>query len=222
MTNTNADIKGVWAIVAVGKDSLLEIRAIWPKGVGDSRPPKITCFYVPDYGSIDECKAAFEDKALKLNSYGYNIYTVMNPIRPKMVNGSAKDADIRYRDLMLVDIDRVGDTSRPASQAELNAAEELSQDIRAYLGEQGWPDPIVMMSGNGYHLYYELMGVDNNDEASKLVQATLGNLAFKFDNDVVGIDTSVFNASRITKVPGTVARKGVESEGRCYRVARVI
>jgi hypothetical protein len=31
----------------------------------------------------------------------------------------------------------------------------------------------------------------------------------------------VFNASRITKVVGTVARKGLESEDRPYRMARV-
>ena len=50
----------------------------------------------------------------------------------------------------------------------------------------------------------------------------LKNLATEFDNDTVKIDTTVFNASRITKVVGTFARKGLESEGRPYRMARVI
>ena len=47
-------------------------------------------------------------------------------------------------------------------------------------------------------------------------------LANKFDNEIVKIDTVVYNASRITKVVGTIARKGLESEGRPYRMARVI
>jgi len=49
----------------------------------------------------------------------------------------------------------------------------------------------------------------------------LHDLASRFDNSVVGIDKAVFNASRITKVPGTVMRKGQETPERPYRVAEV-
>jgi hypothetical protein len=49
----------------------------------------------------------------------------------------------------------------------------------------------------------------------------LHRLADRFDNDVVKIDTSVYNASRITKVVGTVARKGAEGPARPYRVAKL-
>jgi len=38
----------------------------------------------------------------------------------------------------------------------------------------------------------------------------------------MSIQELVFNASRITKVVGTIARKGPESEGRPYRMARVL
>jgi hypothetical protein len=47
-------------------------------------------------------------------------------------------------------------------------------------------------------------------------------LATKFDNDTVGVDRVVYNAGRITKIPGTIARKGVESEGRPYRMAMIV
>jgi hypothetical protein len=59
----------------------------------------------------------------------------------------------------------------------------------------------------------------NNDESKHLIQTTLLNLAHHFDNDKVKIDTVVFNASRITKVLGTIARKGLASEDRPYRMA---
>ena len=92
----------------------------------------------------------------------------------------------------------------------------------SYLEANEWPDPIRVMSGNGHHLYYVLPEVANDDGAKHYVQSLLKSLAAEFDNDTVKIDTTVFNASRITKVVGTVARKGLESEGRPYRMARVI
>jgi len=54
------------------------------------------------------------------------------------------------------------------------------------------------------------------------VQSLLKQLAAEFDNATVKIDTTVFNASRITKVVGTIARKGMESQGRPYRMAQVL
>lgn len=221
MNNATSEIKALWRIIGVGDDSLLELRAIWPSGIPNGKPPKVEHFYVPNYQSQAQCKAAFEASALQLNGDGYNIYVVMNPIRPNLGVVSAKDADILYRDLMLVDIDRTGEKKQPANQADLNAAKALAIKIRDHMRARGWPEPIAVMSGNGYHLYYILEELDNNDDSTRLIQTTLNNLAFLFDNDIVEVDTSVFNASRITKVPGTIARKGVESEDRPYRMARV-
>jgi hypothetical protein len=71
-------------------------------------------------------------------------------------------------------------------------------------------------------LYYVLPEFKNSEESKEFTQTLLLNLSDKFDNEIVKIDTSVFNASRITKVVGTVARKGLESEGRPYRMARML
>jgi len=43
-----------------------------------------------------------------------------------------------------------------------------------------------------------------------------------FDNDEAKIDRVVYNASRITKIPGTIMRKGIESDGRPFRMSRVL
>ena len=77
------------------------------------------------------------------------------------------------------------------------------------------------MSANGYHLYYILDDISNDLGSASLVQRFLKNLACYFDNDLVGVDTTVYNASRITKVPGSIARKGVETDDRPYRMAEV-
>jgi hypothetical protein len=78
------------------------------------------------------------------------------------------------------------------------------------------------MSGNGHHLYYVLPEISNDEESRKCFQVLLNSLASEFDNEVVKIDTTVFNASRITKVVGTIARKGLKSAERPYRMARVL
>ena len=217
-----AELTKTWGLIAADDSSVLELRPIWPKGVPDPKPVYPIHFRIKDYGSITACMTAFEIKALELNRQGFNVYTVMNPIRPDFDGpGAAKDADIRYRDLLLVDIDRVGDTSCPANQAELDAAKVLALEIREYLAERDWPKPIVLMSANGYHLYYILEGIPNDSDSASLVRQFLKNLANRFNNTVVGVDTSVYNASRITKVPGTVARKGMETQDRPYRMAEV-
>jgi hypothetical protein len=50
----------------------------------------------------------------------------------------------------------------------------------------------------------------------------LETLAEKFDTEEFEIDTVVFDANRITKIIGTVARKGEETPDRPYRTVELI
>lgn len=156
-----------------------------------------------------------------MNAGGYNVYIVMNPINADFTGYAAGDDDIAYRDLLLIDIDRAKKKVEPATDADIEAARLVANDIKGYMSERGFADPLRVMSGNGHHLYYVLKDVPNTPEATATVQQVLHNLAAKFDNADVKVDTAVFNASRITKVPGTIMRKGKESEGRPYRMAVV-
>ena len=221
MTNQKEEIKKMWRIIGTNDSSVLELRAIWPAAIESTRPALTNHFRASDYGGIDACKSAFEEKALQLNAIGYNIYIVMNPIKPIFNGNAAEDKDIAHRDLLLIDIDRAHKAKQPATAEEVDAAKHLAGIVMAYLETMEWSTPIRVMSGNGHHLYYALPAVANNDESKHYVQRLLKTLASEFDNENVKIDTSVFNASRITKVVGTVARKGVESEDRPYRMARV-
>jgi hypothetical protein len=222
MTSRSYEIKKMWRIFPVSLDSTLEIRALWPKGVAGREPPIVRHLSADNHENVEGLKQAFEVEALELNDLGYNIYTTLNPLRAGFDGaGGAKDKDIRHRNLLLIDIDRVGDTSRPADQNELNAAKTLADTIRRHMMKREWPDPSVVMSGNGFHLYYRLGGMPNDSAAGSLIARTLMGLAAKFNNDVVGVDKSVYNASRITKVPGTLMRKGEASVDRPYRVAVV-
>jgi hypothetical protein len=147
----------------------------------------------------------------------------MNRIRSNFnSNEAVKDVDIIQRTTLLIDIDRVGDTSRPATDMEVDAAFHLADQIEGYLHGEGFPKPWRVHSGNGCHLYYRMSSVPNSAGERDVVERFLKGLASRFNNDIVGVDTSVFNASRITKVIGTVARKGAESADRPFRIARLV
>ena len=211
------ETKKIWRIKAIGRSSIIELRAIDSSGKIVSK-----LFKGKNFNSTNELKLAFEDEALRLNADGYNIYYVMNPIRDDFVSGSAKDKDIEYRDLLLVDIDKVGHKGESSTDAELEAARLLSVEIAKYLKEEDWGEPIQMMSGNGYHLYYVLNQLPNDDANKALIERTLHELANKFNNGIVAVDTVVYNASRITKVPVTIARKGPNTAQRPHRMAVVL
>jgi hypothetical protein len=221
--NCSNEIRHHWHVHELPKGAPISLRALKPQGSHLDLFPKNVTFHPTSYDSADALKLAFETRAIALNEAGYNVYTAMNQIRPDFYGHEAvKDADITDRTTILVDFDRVGDTSVPASDAEIDAAFDLGREVEKYLRAQGFPDPFWVHSGNGCHLYYRLAPVPESRQAKNDVANFLKGLATQFNNSVVGIDTSVFNASRITKVIGTVARKGIASEDRPYRIARLV
>lgn len=222
MTSAADEIQKMWSIVAVGAKNPISLRAVWPKHAGPSRLAVNVTFTAAEFPDIEDRKAAFEAKALRLNTLGYNVYVVMNPIRPDFSGDAVRDVDIEFRDLLLIDLDRPGKTDSPATDEDIAAAEQLADKIATFLQAQGWDQPLRTMSGNGVHLYVVLDQLPNDLVSRDKVQALLGELAREFDTDAVKVDTTVYNAGRITKVPGTIARKGEESEGRPYRMARVL
>ena len=226
-----AEIAKLRDIFPVGQAKPIHLRAIWGKGVPGNQPIKnITC-NAKTYPNVADRQRAFEDKALKLNKQGYNIYTCFNLIRPDFQgdehNGiSVKDADIDHRRYLLIDLDRA-QTGQPATDDEIDEIFRVAGPIeREYFYNKG-KEPITVNSGNGAHVY---LPIDYpNDQHSKLLcERTLQALAKKYDTATVKVDTGVANASRITKAPGTIARKGAEVEdptglhGRCYRMASVV
>jgi hypothetical protein len=222
MSKRSAEIKKVWQIISVETDSILELRAIWPQSISGERAARTNHFRVEDYPSVDEFKSAMERHAHYWNEQGFNIYVVMNRIKPTFdCRGGVTDDDVITRTLLLVDIDRTGTPKSPATDREVSAAKALADQVQTYLRAEGWPQPILVMSGNGYHLYYPLANLPNTAETKALCRRTLSHLAQRFDNEVVAVDTVVFNASRITKFPGTIMRKGMQTEDRPYRMAVV-
>ena len=202
-------------------DSPLELRAIGKNGASS------TFFYPREYASQKDMQERFYRCAIEKNEYGCNTYTPINPIRPEFRappgKGTTKDG-IAHRTKVMVDLDRKCNEAKkhPATSDELSRAEDLINKISDYAVEIGWSRPHKVMSGNGYHLYFTLAGLENDDESELLIKEMLETLAEKFDTEEFEIDTVVFDANRITKIIGTVARKGEEAPDRPYRTVELI
>jgi len=226
-----AEIAKARNIFTIGQEDPIHLRAIWGKGVPGSGYPRNITFSAKKYPNLADRQRAFEDEAIELNKQGYNIYTCLNPISPSFEgdehNGlSVKDADIVRRRYLLIDFDRA-QTSQPATDDEIDEIFKVAQELEKDAFYSKGHDPITVGSGNGAHIYLPIDMA--NDAASKsLCQKMLQAMARKYDTATVKVDTGVFNASRITKVPGTIARKGIEVPDdtgvneRYYRMSAVV
>jgi len=174
-------------------------------------------------GYFNDHDAAAEAIA-KLDASGLapGVYVTLNPVRPDLLARAANrlrpkasettaDADVPRRKWLLVDIDPVRPAGVSATDEELSLAERRAADIHAHLAGLAWPEPVVCMSGNGYHLLYR---VDLPGDDGGSVRSALGALADRFGDDAVSVDRSVFNPARIVKAIGTVARKGDDLRGQ--------
>ncbi|MCC6427041.1 MAG: DUF3987 domain-containing protein [Phycisphaerales bacterium] len=171
------------------------------------------------YDSIDAAAQAIV--ALDASGLAPGIYVTLNPVASALLARSANrlqakaktltaDADIVVRRHLLIDCDPVRPADISSTDAELALAAAKAEAVQGYLADLGWPAPIRVMSGNGHHLLYQ---IDLPRDDDGLVQRVLGGLAEKFDDEKVKIDRSVHNPARITKIPGTMVRKGDDLRG---------
>jgi hypothetical protein len=160
------------------------------------------------------------------------VYVTLNPCLPDLLARSAnqlkpfaqvttQDAEIVRRIWLLLDFDPKRPAGISATKQEHANALARAAACREYLSAQGWPMPVTADSGNGGHLLFRVE-MPNDDASTDLIKRVLQALAAKFDDALVTVDQSVYNASRITKLYGTVTRKGDSTPERPHRLARVL
>lgn len=170
------------------------------------------------------------------------IYVTLNPVNPALLSrrsnrietrlglkeATTADADIIRRLWFPVDIDPVRPSGISSSDAEHAAALEVAGNMAGFLSEFfGFPAPVCGDSGNGGHLLYRI-DLPDDDESRSLIERCLKALGAAFDRSPtedrpgVEIDQTTFNAARIWKLYGTVARKGDNTSERPHRRARII
>jgi hypothetical protein len=176
---------------------------------------------------------ALADAATRANGAA-GVYAMLNPAKPALLARAANrvrlirykepltsDHDVETRRWLLCDIDPVRPACISATDEEHKMALERAETIRADLTAEGWPDPVVIDSGNGAYLRYAIR-LPNDEASTDLIRRVLEAAAFRFDDERVKVDTNVYNAARIVRLPGTWNRKGDDLPERPHRMAHLL
>jgi len=242
----NENVVATWNLI-YDDSGVVEVRAIlkqpernksW-EGWGD-----IVSGYFDNQQAFTEAVAALDrEKVVK------GIYVTLNPVIPALMgrahnrliapgkrSPTTSDDDIVARRLLLIDADPFRPAETASTISEMTAAIEKRDEVAEWLYSQGFPPFYKADSGNGGHLLGRIE-LPNDEESKQLVNDFLECLNWKFGTTPadsseakrqfaqgiinVGIDTTVFNASRITKLYGTTVRKGDSTTDRPHRRAQL-
>jgi hypothetical protein len=179
--------------------------------------------------------ARMAKEAFRLNQAGANVYFSLNPTILELAARAenhvilaesgkcTNDEQIIERRWLFLDIDArkpLKDIS--ADDREHTAAIDRSRQVRDWLLQEcNWPAPVLVDSGNGAYLLFPIK-LKNSQANTRLIERLLNALAERFDDDRATIDTGVFNASRIARIPGTINRKGDNIKTRPHRCSHVL
>lgn len=152
----------------------------------------------------------------------YNIYFTLNAINPSCYDREQKDKIIQKPksttsdneiiaiDWIMVDIDVEKPSDTNSTDEEKELCKPIVNAIFKYLRDEGFSEPVICDSGNGYHINYRVAML-NNEENTLMRKNFLNALSMMFSSDKVKVDCSTFNASRICKTYGVISRKGSSS-----------
>jgi hypothetical protein len=155
------------------------------------------------------------------------IYFTLNPVDPALLarannrlivpKAATSDEQIVCHRWFLIDTDPERPSGISATDSELKKAITCRNEIADFLSANDFPEPMKAHSGNGGHLLYRLTDLSDTLEIAELKRQALKALNYKFGGNGVEVDQKVFNASRITKLYGTWARKGDSTDDRPHR-----
>ncbi|MBM4274369.1 MAG: DUF3987 domain-containing protein [Deltaproteobacteria bacterium] len=197
----------------------------WWEGFAGGRKPIVAGWF------RDHEKAA----ELATRVWATGVYITLNPANGGLLSranerllagvGRTQDGEIEWIRNLLIDLDPIRPAGISSTDTEHAAALEMAQIIQADLTAEGWPNPLLGDSGNGAHLVFPL-DLANTPESIALVKAGLVALAQRYADELkrrnLEIDQAVFNPARLTKLYGTMVRKGDNTQDRPHRLARII
>lgn len=162
----------------------------------------------------------------------HDIYFSINPVNPdllarannrlqKYAKQTTLDKDIGRIEFILIDIDPTRPSGISATDAEHEASKVMAEKIVSFLVEKGFPAEIICNSGNGYHVVF-YTEMENTQENVEMIKAFLYALDFLFSDEMVKVDCTTFNPSRIVKLYGTKACKGDDTVQRPHRWSEIL
>ena len=140
-----------------------------------------------------------------------NVYTSINrPIHMTRAGAFLSDRDFGAITRFVIDLDPVRSDQQSGSADGITSARSVAKMVASYLQKRGWHPPALAISGNGAHLIWRLAnphhphlcGTAESPAFRDLRRRALHVLSEQFSTDMVRVDCSVFNASRIWRLYG--------------------
>lgn len=176
----------------------------------------------------DVDKAVFELGRL----HGVSPFVTINPIKPAYrakaynrlkiagKNGSTPDKDIVCLRWLFVDVDPIRPSNISSTDDELAAAVDRRDRVLAENPELR-RSALWGLSGNGAWILIRLPDYANDEAHHAIIERALGYLSDRYSDDVVKIDTTTKNPSRIMGIPGCLKAKGDPIPDRPFRAATI-
>lgn len=162
-----------------------------------------------------------------------NVYWTVNPVNDALLSRQPKntldfvaenssDNNVTRRCWLPIDVDPLRPSGVSATNEERKLAVEVIKAIVAKLEELGFTSNMYVAgtSGNGFHFLIRI-DLPNDDDSRDLLRDCLKSLNVLVGTAKVEIDPKVYNAARIIKAYGTMARKGINDERRPWRLSKL-
>ena len=221
MTNREEVIRALRLLFSKG--DVFEVRILKAVSANYMRPHTESGYF--DFEHIPQAA----DAIAKIRAFA-GAYVTLNPVDPDLLarafnrlgpaeqNATTADDDVVLRRWLPIDCDAVRKSNISSTDEEHKAALELADQIRNGLASVGWPQPIVLDSGNGAQLLYR---IDLPAKDDGLVQNVITSIAAA-STEQVHVDLTVFNPARIWRLPGTMNCKGDSIPSRPHRMANIV
>lgn len=128
------------------------------------------------------------------------------------------DACIQRYTRLFFDFDPERPKGQASTDSELAAAQTRATGLVRKLAALDWPQPLVAMSGNGWHVQFRT-ALPNNAETAEQLKLIYAGLHGEFSDDEVMFDRAVRNPARLCCLYGSVKRKGINHPERPHRRA---
>lgn len=201
-------------------NELYEIRIL----IGSGRRKQTISGYFRGTANLEEAFSKIDLRRANvfytLNEINEGCYAREQHERFLQIDDTTSDHDITAYKWFLVDVDPKRNSGISSTEEELQAAITSAARVKEYLANLGFKKPIEAISGNGCHLLYAV-DLPNTEANEALIKQCLYALDAIFSNDKVDIDKSVYNPSRVSKLYGTIARKGADTKERPHRLSKI-
>ena len=169
-----------------------------------------------------------DDIAITVRNFWHcNMYTSINrPASPQVSNvvvrgaKAMRDKDATKVTRLFFDFDPCRPAKTASTEVQLLFARERAQNFVSDMSSRGWPRPAIAVSGNGYHLMYRA-GFDEPEKFMPHWSRLYDILADKYSDDVISVDKSVKSLGQLTRLYGSINRKGQATDDKPHRLSSI-